>query len=110
MDVGCYNVCGSRLLGGEPERAYGEAWFGPSGTDWVFAGTLRFPGNVLASFHCGTALPEQDELEAIGSEGSLFLDDPWHCEAPDARAAPRRRASSASRSSARTPTGSSSRT
>ena len=82
MDVGCYNVSGSRLLGGEPERAYGEAWFGPSDTDWVFAGTLRFPNNVLASFHCGTALPEQDELEAIGSEGSLFLDDPWHCTAP----------------------------
>ncbi len=31
MDVGCYNVSGSRLLGGEPERAFGEAWFGPSG-------------------------------------------------------------------------------
>jgi predicted dehydrogenase len=82
MDVGCYNVSGSRLLGGEPERAFGEAWFGPSGTDWVFAGTLRFPANVIATFHCGTALPEQDELEAIGSEGSLFLDDPWHCNNP----------------------------
>jgi xylose dehydrogenase (NAD/NADP) len=82
MDVGCYNVSGSRLLGGQPEKAFGEAWFGPSGTDWVFAGTLRFPGNVLATFHCGTALPEHDELEAIGSEGSLFLDDPWHCYAP----------------------------
>ena len=22
----------------------GEAWYGPSGTDWVFSGTLRFPG------------------------------------------------------------------
>ena len=82
MDVGCYNVSGSRLLGGEPERAFGEAWFGPSGTDWVFAGTLRFPANVIATFHCGTALPDQDELEAIGSEGSLFLDDPWHCNNP----------------------------
>ena len=82
MDVGCYNVSGSRLLGGEPERAIGEAWFGPSGTDWVFAGTLRFPANVIATFHCGTALPDQDELEAIGSEGSLFLDDPWHCNNP----------------------------
>jgi xylose dehydrogenase (NAD/NADP) len=79
MDVGCYTVSGSRLLGGDPETAFGEAWFGPSGTDWVFAGTLRFPGDVIATFHCGTALPEQDELEAIGSEGSLFLDDPWHC-------------------------------
>ncbi len=82
MDVGCYNVSGSRLLGGEPELAYGEAWFGPSGTDWVFAGTLRFPDEVLASFHCGTALPNQDELEVIGSDGSLFLDDPWHCNVP----------------------------
>ena len=82
MDVGCYNVSGSRLLGGEPTRAFGEAWFGPSGTDWVFTGTLRFPDDVIATFHCGTALPEQDELEAIGSEGSLFLDDPWHCSNP----------------------------
>ena len=82
MDVGCYNVSGSRLLGGEPERVWGEAWFGPSGTDWVFTGTLRFPGDVLATFDCGTALANRDELEAIGTEGSLFLDDPWHCNNP----------------------------
>ena len=82
MDVGCYNVSGSRLLGGEPERVWGEAWYGPSGTDWIFTGTLRLPGDVIATFDCGTALPERDELEAIGSEGSLFLDDPWHCNVP----------------------------
>jgi predicted dehydrogenase len=82
MDVGCYCVSGSRLFGGEPERVYGEAWFGPSGTDWVFGGMLRFPGDVIALFDCATALPERDELEVIGSEGSLFLDDPWHCLVP----------------------------
>jgi xylose dehydrogenase (NAD/NADP) len=82
MDVGCYTVSGSRLFAGEPEKVHGEAWLGPSGTDWVFAGTLRFPGDVLAQFDCGTAMPERDELEAIGSEGSLFLDDPWHCNVP----------------------------
>jgi D-xylose 1-dehydrogenase (NADP+, D-xylono-1,5-lactone-forming) len=82
MDVGCYTVSGSRLFAGEPEKVHGEAWFGPSGTDWVFGGTLRFPGDVLALFDCGTAMPERDELEAIGSEGSLFLDDPWHCNVP----------------------------
>src|SRR5258705_10028894 len=26
MDIGCYAVSGSRLFGGEPEKAYGEAW------------------------------------------------------------------------------------
>jgi D-xylose 1-dehydrogenase (NADP+, D-xylono-1,5-lactone-forming) len=82
MDVGCYCVSGSRLLGGEPARVYGEARIGETGTDWVFTGTLRFPGDVLATFDCGTALVERDELEAIGSEGSLFLDDPWHCNVP----------------------------
>jgi predicted dehydrogenase len=61
---------------------HGEAWFGPSGTDWVFGGLLRFPGDVVGTFDCGTAMPERDELEAIGSEGSLFLDDPWHCNVP----------------------------
>jgi D-xylose 1-dehydrogenase (NADP+, D-xylono-1,5-lactone-forming) len=82
MDVGCYCVSGSRLLAGEPGRVYGEQFVGPSGTDWVFTGTMRFPGDVLAQFECGTALPERDELEAIGSDGSLFLDDPWHCIEP----------------------------
>src|SRR4029079_18030885 len=28
MDVGCYCVSGSRLLGGEPESVYAGAWFG----------------------------------------------------------------------------------
>jgi xylose dehydrogenase (NAD/NADP) len=82
MDVGCYCVSGSRLLAGEPEQVYGQQFVGPTGTDWVFTGTMRFPDDVLAQFDCGTALPERDELEAIGSEGSLFLDDPWHCLEP----------------------------
>ncbi len=82
MDVGCYCVSGSRLLGGEPESVFGQQFIGPSGTDWVFAGVMRFPGDVLATFDCGTTLPNRDELEAIGTEGSLFLDDPWHCRTP----------------------------
>jgi D-xylose 1-dehydrogenase (NADP+, D-xylono-1,5-lactone-forming) len=82
MDVGCYCVSGSRLLGGEPTSVRADAWYGPTGTDWVFTGLLHFPNDVLATFDCGTALPERDELEAIGSEGSLFLDDPWHCNNP----------------------------
>jgi predicted dehydrogenase len=82
MDVGCYCVSGSRLLAGEPETVVGQAYTGPTGTDWVFAGLLRFRGGVLAQFDSGTSLPERDELEAIGSEGSIFLDDPWHCRNP----------------------------
>jgi predicted dehydrogenase len=82
MDVGCYCVSGARLLAGEPERAYGEAVPAESGVDGLFAGTLAFSDEVFAHFHCGLYLPHQDELEAIGEEGSLFLDDPWHCRNP----------------------------
>ena len=52
---------------------------------------------MIATFDCGTALPERDELEAIGSEGSLFLDDPWHCKSAGDRDPARRTASSGSR-------------
>jgi D-xylose 1-dehydrogenase (NADP+, D-xylono-1,5-lactone-forming) len=83
MDVGCYCVSGSRLAaGGEPEWVSGSAWYGPTGTDWIFTGLLRFPGDVLATFDCATALPNRDELEVIGSEASLFVDDPWHANNP----------------------------
>jgi predicted dehydrogenase len=82
MDVGCYCVSGSRLLAGEPTAVHGEAYVGPTGTDWVFAGTVRFTDDVIALFDCGTCLPMRDELEAVGTEGSLFLDDPWHCRTP----------------------------
>ncbi len=82
MDVGCYCISGSRLLAGEPQDVLGRARTGPSGTDWVFAGSMGFPDDVFAHFDCGTSLPERDELEVVGTEGSLFLDDPWHCRTP----------------------------
>ncbi|HEX5449636.1 MAG TPA: Gfo/Idh/MocA family oxidoreductase [Gaiellaceae bacterium] len=82
MDVGCYNVSWSRWIAGEPERVSGDAWYGPSGTDWVFTGTMRFANDVLAVFDCGTAMTDRDEVEIVGSEGSLFLDDPYHCNVP----------------------------
>jgi D-xylose 1-dehydrogenase (NADP+, D-xylono-1,5-lactone-forming) len=82
MDVGCYCVSGARLLGGEPVQVYGEQVAAPTGVDEVFTGTMRFEEDVLAEVNCGLALPMRDELEAIGEEGSIFLDDPWHCRKP----------------------------
>ena len=81
MDVGCYCVSGSRLLAGEPERVFGMAAT-ESGVDTVFAAALSFPDGVFAHFDCGFRLPMRDELEVVGTDGSLFLDDPWHCRTP----------------------------
>jgi D-xylose 1-dehydrogenase (NADP+, D-xylono-1,5-lactone-forming) len=82
MDVGCYCVSSSRLLGGEPERVYGEQVVGPTGVDVRFHGTMRFPGDVVGQFDCGFRMPTRDELEAIGDKASLFLDDPFHARTP----------------------------
>ena len=82
MDVGCYCVSGARLLAGEPARVYGEQVVGESGVDVLFSGTMRFPGGVVAQFDSGLRMPNRDELEAVGDEGSVFLDDPWHSRTP----------------------------
>jgi D-xylose 1-dehydrogenase (NADP+, D-xylono-1,5-lactone-forming) len=79
MDVGCYCVSGVRTLAGaEPERVYAEQVTGGEGVDVRLVGTLRFPGDVLAVIDCGLSYAAHDELEAIGEDGSVFLDDPWH--------------------------------
>jgi xylose dehydrogenase (NAD/NADP) len=82
MDVGCYCVSGARLLAGEPRRVYGEEVRAAGGVDEVFTGTMLFPHEVVAEIDCGLVLPVRDELEAIGEDGSIFLDDPWHCRKP----------------------------
>jgi D-xylose 1-dehydrogenase (NADP+, D-xylono-1,5-lactone-forming) len=83
MDVGCYCVSALRLLcGGEPERVRGEAVAAPSGVDVRFAGTLRFPGDVLGTFDCGFDVPPRGVIEVVGEGGTLVADDPWHGIAP----------------------------
>jgi D-xylose 1-dehydrogenase (NADP+, D-xylono-1,5-lactone-forming) len=82
MDVGCYCVNGARLIAGEPERVAAEQAIGGDGIDVAFAATMRFPDEVLAHFDAGLALAVRDDLEVVGEEGALFLDDPWHCLEP----------------------------
>src|SRR4051812_24731323 len=78
MDVGCYCISGCRAIAGtEPERVYGEQVIGGDGVDVAFAATMRFPGDVLATFDCGMSYAARDELEAVGDRGSLSLDAPW---------------------------------
>jgi D-xylose 1-dehydrogenase (NADP+, D-xylono-1,5-lactone-forming) len=84
MDVGCYCVSAARLIGGEPLRVTAEQATGgeDDGVDVAFAGTMRFPDDVLGHFDAGLALADRGELEVVGEEGALFLGDPWHCRSP----------------------------
>lgn len=82
MDVGSYCVNAARLLGGEPAAVSGHQLIGGDGVDVAFAGSMRFGSGMLAHFDAGLALADRDELEIVGDEASLFLDDPWHCREP----------------------------
>ena len=82
MDVGCYCVSGARLLAGEPTSVYGAQVVAETGVDAVFVGTMRFRDDVIAQFDSGFVVQVRDELEAIGEEGSVFADDPWHARKP----------------------------
>jgi predicted dehydrogenase len=77
MDVGCYCISGSRLLAGaEPESVVGTSVAGPTGVDVRFVGILRFANGLAAEFNCGFGSDHRG-LEAIGSEGSILVPDPW---------------------------------
>jgi xylose dehydrogenase (NAD/NADP) len=82
MDAGCYCVNVVRLLAGEPELVFGREVIGPTGVDLRFAGLLEFPGSVLAEFHCGFDLPYESALEAIGSDATVVVPEPWRCRDP----------------------------
>jgi xylose dehydrogenase (NAD/NADP) len=82
MDVGSYCVSAARLLAGEPEAVSGHQLIGGDGVDVAFAGSMRFGSGMLAHFDAGIALADRDELEIVGDQASLFLDDPWHCREP----------------------------
>jgi D-xylose 1-dehydrogenase (NADP+, D-xylono-1,5-lactone-forming) len=81
MDVGCYCVNAARLLAGEPERVYGEQVEGATGVDVRFTAVLRFASGVVAEFASGFTFAHQ-QLEAIGTRGTLSAADPWHARRP----------------------------
>ncbi|HET9102732.1 MAG TPA: Gfo/Idh/MocA family oxidoreductase [Solirubrobacteraceae bacterium] len=78
MDVGCYPVSMARHLAGEPQRVSAEQRLGGDRVDVVMAGTLRFPGEVIAQFDSGLALPARRGLEIVGSTATIRVADPWN--------------------------------
>jgi xylose dehydrogenase (NAD/NADP) len=77
MDLGCYCISGSRFVTGEePDLVFGLAVPARSGVDERFTGILRFPSGVVADF-TSAFTTDRRGLEAIGSEGSALLTDPW---------------------------------
>jgi D-xylose 1-dehydrogenase (NADP+, D-xylono-1,5-lactone-forming) len=77
LDLGCYCTNLMRTVAGEPERVYAEQTTTPSGVDVRFAATLRFAGGVLGHFDCAFDLPRRLRFEAVGSNASATLLQPF---------------------------------
>jgi D-xylose 1-dehydrogenase (NADP+, D-xylono-1,5-lactone-forming) len=86
LDVGCYGVSVTRwLMGKEPIRIQGQAIYHPSGADVHFVGSLRFPGNGLATLEASFISALQQTYTILGTRRAIELPHnafiPWEGEA-----------------------------
>jgi predicted dehydrogenase len=85
LDVGCYSMSFARMVAGwvlrddaaEPSELHGGGHLARSGVDdWAVA-TLLFPGGFTAQARTGTRLGEAPDAVVYGSEGSVYIANPW---------------------------------
>jgi predicted dehydrogenase len=78
-DVGSYCVHVARkAFGAEPEAVFGWARVGPgSDVDEVFAGTMRFPNDRMATFVCSLRGPRAQSYTVTGTDASLTAPLPF---------------------------------
>jgi hypothetical protein len=65
------------LFGGEPQRVHAEAVYDDDGVDLRMAASMRLEHDVLGQLDVGLTHTRRDELELVGSTGSLVVPDPW---------------------------------
>ncbi|MCD9024099.1 Gfo/Idh/MocA family protein [Cohnella silvisoli] len=75
-DVGVYPLSAARLIMGvEPEAVTVQALFSPEhdDVDMMASGLVEFPGNVALTFDCGMWASFRNELEIVGTDGTIVL-------------------------------------
>ena len=78
MDVGCYCVNFARLVAGaEPTAIHAVGHVHDTGVDDLAAGTLTFPGGVVATFTCGMTVQADNTAHVCGTEGYIEIPVPW---------------------------------
>ncbi|WP_336672102.1 Gfo/Idh/MocA family protein [Tsukamurella sp. USMM236] len=82
-DLGGYCVSAVRLFGGEPSTVRAVRVADPAGTgaghDLRASAVLELEGGVLGLIDVGLDLDRRDQLELVGTEGRIVVDDPWLC-------------------------------
>ncbi len=88
MDVGSYAVAAARLVAGAavgkdfdtPNHVAGAGKLAPTGVDESAIGVLKFPSGILAQVTTGVGLNSENVVRIFGTEGSIFIPDPWVCD------------------------------
>ncbi|MGO8705099.1 MAG: aldo/keto reductase [Candidatus Brocadiia bacterium] len=86
LDVGCYCVSIARLVAGaalgkdfaEPVEltGCGKLNAATGADEWAIA-ALKFPGGIVAELSTGVRVTQENVVRIDGSEGSIFLPDPF---------------------------------
>ena len=88
MDVGGYTTSIARLIAGaalglpfaDPVKVMGAGHLHPqTGVDEWAVGTLKFAGDIVASIATGVGVNQESVVRIFGSEGSIFLPNPYVC-------------------------------
>lgn len=78
MDIGCYCIDFSRLFAGEePETVQAVGHRHETGVVDLVAGSMRFPGGILANFSCGMSAQADNTAYLLGTEGYIEIPIPW---------------------------------
>lgn len=79
LDIGCYSVSLSRwLFNEEPAQVLGHITpMSGEEVDCLTSGIMEFPAGT-ASFTAATKIEPRQYVEAIGAEGSLYLERPFY--------------------------------
>jgi predicted dehydrogenase/aryl-alcohol dehydrogenase-like predicted oxidoreductase len=85
LDVGGYPVTMARAVAGaasgkpfaEPINLRAAGYVGSTGVDEWAVAHLTFPSHLTATLRAGIRIQDPEEVTVTGSEGTLFLSDPW---------------------------------
>jgi predicted dehydrogenase len=82
-DLGCYPVSYARMISNsQPNEVFGWKINMASGVDETFAGQIHFANGMLAQISCSFYLPHYSSAMIRGTEGSIFLPNPFKPEKP----------------------------
>ena len=82
MDLGCYCLSSMRLIAGEPTAVIAAERTTADGVDTRFFATLDFGEDVVGQFDVAMTMPFRSQLEIVGSDGIMIIDDPWIAARP----------------------------